>query len=58
MGYRSISLSRLQFPLLMFSSSEHIGLSLPWLSLFLSNFNVILKGIVCLHSLSDVSLLV
>ena len=49
MGFRSISLNHLQFPLSMFYSSQHVSLSLhllgqvySWLYIF---FDVILKGI-------------
>ena len=43
----------------MFYSSQHISLALPWSGLFLGIlcfFGVILKGLVFIHSLSDISL--
>ena len=58
MGYLSTSLNHLQFPLLVLYSSQHMGLSLPWSGLFLNFVWCILKGMICLHSLSDVSLLI
>ena len=56
MGYLSVSLSHLQFPLYMFYSSQHISFSPPWPGLlpdilfyFLSYFKHFLK-----FSLSDI----
>ena len=61
MVYLSISLNHLQFPLSTFYSSQHISLS-PSLVRFIPKyfvlFDAILKGIVFLPSLSDISLLV
>ena len=47
MGYLSISLNHLQFPLSMFYTPQHIGFSLSWFGLFLDVvfFDEILKGI-------------
>ena len=44
MGYHSISLNHLQFPLSMFYSYQHIDFSPPSLGLFLGTF-FIFKGI-------------
>ena len=38
MGYLSISLNHLQFPLSLLDSFQHIGLSSLWLGLFLGFF--------------------
>ena len=62
MGYLSISLNYLQYPLAMFYSFQCIGLLPPWLSLFLGIFcDAVLNGIVFyflfLLSVLDISLL-
>ena len=54
-GYLSISLTYLQFPLLIFYSLQHISLSLAYSGLFVSIFDTILKGIILL-SLSIVNI--
>ena len=59
--YLSISLNHLQCPLSVFNNSHHIHLSPLWSGLCISFyflFDVILKGISFLLSLSNISLLV
>ena len=49
MEYISFSLNHLQFSLSMFYSFQHIGLSSPWISLFLGIFlDAVLNGIAFL----------
>ena len=57
-GISFISLDHLQFYLSLFYSFQHIGLSSPWLSLFLSILFSDMVLIEILFLLSDTSLLV